>query len=213
MKKLFLFALLIALAGSSFAQAIPMNRGCTWTYAVTVQYMKGEQEATKTFTVKMKVTDYAFRSDGYRVALITGNPQQYAFYEEGNKYNEQYALLRTPSKKYYMINLGGKPFKQLLKGDMNELLKEETPFFSEGIKKGDVLCQPGEENCEAKYHWHCENIKATSRTTKVYTMKNWDNTGTETWNITSSNGFGNFSYEHNGTLATVNAVMQKFSRK
>lgn len=212
MKKFLFFPLLIAFAGNCFAQSIPMTRGCTWVYTVTVGYMKEEQETTKTFTAKMKVIDYGFRSDGYSAALITGNPQQYAFYEEEAKYDNRSVLIKTPEGKYYLLDLAGKKFTQLLKGDMGKLLKEETPIFAENIKKGDVLCQAAEDSCAAKYHWSCTDIFSSSRTTKVYNMKNWDNTGTETWRITSNYGFENFSYQHNGTLSTVKAVLKQFQK-
>lgn len=212
MKKLFLFTVLLAVAGNIAAQAIPMTKGCTWVYTVTVQYMKEEQEATKTFTSRMKIINTAQREDGYSAALITGNPQQYAFYEDSIKYNTLFALLRTPAGKYYLLDLAGKKFSRFMENDMTKLLKEETPFYAEGIKKDDVLCQTGEDSCEAKYHWSCADIFATSRTTKVFSMKNWDNTGTETWRITSNYGFENFSYQHNGTLATVKAVLKQFQK-
>lgn len=214
MKKLLFIAVLCACTFLSFAQTIPLKKGSTWTYSITVEYMKNNKAATKTFTSKMKITDYISRKDGYEAALVTGYPGQYAFYEEGVQYDGKIAIIKTPAMKYYFITLDSSLlFTQLLKKNMGKLLAEETPFFKTNVQKAEVLCGKNEATCEAKFHWACVNVTEAAGKASKYEMNNFDNTGSETWDILADNGFENYSYNHNGTLATVKAVLQKFSRK
>ncbi len=203
----------------------PMAKGTYWVYKGPVKWtpVDSDEIQEQVMTWKMEITEVLQR-DGIRAAVVTGHPSDLVFYEEG-RVPRDYLIVSVNDQKYYLVS--GERAQAALRRfkDSQDVLVD---FVHDSELWLDLPLTPGKSFGETAqiarpdrmYAWTVDKEEpaqlagivgipaiadATAFELKLTTLPE-----TETVEFVLGLGITRFTYDHHGTVASVDLKLSEY---
>lgn len=204
---------------------LPMTKGTYWVYTGPVKWTPEDSNEVQeqVMTWKMEITD-SFQRDGIRAAVVKGHPSDLAFYEEGRAPRD-YLIVSVNDQKYYLLNAERAQAALRRFKDSEDVLVD---FVDDSELWLDLPLPPGKSFGETAqvtrpdrmYAWVVDNegpaqlagIKgiASSADMVAYELKLTTLPETEGVEFVPGLGISRFTYDHHGTVASVDLKLSEY---
>lgn len=211
---------------SAFAAqpAIPLEKGIFWVYEGTIKRSGDGSEVTASKISWTTRIEALYRHPGYHVAVVSGFPDELAWYELGNQ--PRYSLLVQSGEQTYLIPAENRAAAEKLAvnfpASARERLTVDGLLLDLPLSVGKRFAVEDQERTDGMYCWIVEGETAAAlhvsgydseKGARGYQLAYRTNSDLKMFEFVPGLGITRFVYDHHGQTASVDVRLVQFGRR